>query len=82
MNIISDALFMEQAAAGLAAALELRRAQLLDRLDKPGVMRQQFAAGREGFVKEAVPSRVAREQVGQRRRFWLDNCLPHFGASL
>jgi hypothetical protein len=82
MNIISDALFMEEAAAGLAAALEFGRAQLLDGLDKAGVMRQQFGAGGKGFVKEITLSRVAREQVDQRRPLWLDGCLAHVGMSL
>jgi hypothetical protein len=45
-------------------------------------MRQQFAAGGEGFVKEALASRVAREQVGLERRLKLDGCLVHVGTTL
>ena len=83
----SDALFMEEAAAGLAAAFEFRRPQLLDLLDKARVMRQQLATRGKGFVEQLASSRVAREQVGgaaaalARRLFGLMSspfCNPSF----
>ena len=76
-HIIRDALFMQQPAAGFAPALQFRRAQLPDGLDKSGVMRGAIRRRENSFVKEAVASRVIREQVGVERWLWLDGCLAH-----
>jgi hypothetical protein len=74
---ISNALFVQQAAAGFPPALQFRGAQLLDRLDEAGIVGAQFAVGGISFVEGPAASRVTREQILPSRGFGRDGGLTH-----
>ena len=51
VNIVGDALLMNEALAGFLPALEFRRAELLQRREQSGVMRTRLAVVSEKLIK-------------------------------
>ena len=77
IDVVSHPLLVEEAPAGFPAALEFRRAELLEGRRETGVVRAHLAVRKKALIETAGSPRISREQVRGRRWLRHNNGFTH-----